>query len=226
MCRTVSCCICWVTGTGALSSRNVCQIAWPQCISFGNFNTLPNALLVLIVVRIILVRWRGGSCSLHVIYKTYYYSCCCYHRSSKFHKVQKMKLQQPVFPTYLEQSQGGNMAAQRTECVLDDLCVWLPHVLPPVGPTKEVRAISSGISAVRCRWCMLLSCSLKLQRGRCYYYCYSVPLWFHISVIHSPRCAVSFHNQNSTHFPHSEHRTYYSHTKHDMMPQHQVSITK
>jgi len=33
-----------------------------------------------------------------------------------------MKLQQPVLPTYLEQSQGGNMAAQRTECVLDDLC--------------------------------------------------------------------------------------------------------
>ena len=28
-----------------------------------------------------------------------------------------MKLQQPVFPTYLEHSQGGNMAAQHTEYV-------------------------------------------------------------------------------------------------------------
>jgi len=29
----------------------------------------------------------------------------------------------------------------------------------------EVRAISSVISAERCRWCMFLSCPLKLQRG-------------------------------------------------------------
>ena len=29
--------------------------------------------------------------------------------------------------------------------------VCLPHLLTPVGPTKEVRAISSVISAVRCR---------------------------------------------------------------------------
>jgi len=38
-----------------------------------------------------------------------------------------MKLQEPVFGTYLEQSQGRNMAAQRTECVrvstaLTDTC--------------------------------------------------------------------------------------------------------
>jgi len=45
------------------------------------------------------------------------------------------------------------------------LCVWLPHLLIPVGLTMEVRAISSAISAVRCRWCMFLSCPLKLQRG-------------------------------------------------------------
>jgi len=29
-----------------------------------------------------------------------------------------MKLQHPVFATYLEQSQRGNMAAKHTECVL------------------------------------------------------------------------------------------------------------
>ena len=43
-----------------------------------------------------------------------------------------MKLQEPVFATYLEQSQGRNMAAQRTECVR------LPHLLTPVGTTTEV----------------------------------------------------------------------------------------
>jgi hypothetical protein len=42
--------------------------------------------------------------------------------------------------------------------------VCLPHLLTPVGLTQEVRAISSVISAVRCRWCMILSCPLKLQR--------------------------------------------------------------
>jgi len=38
-----------------------------------------------------------------------------------------MKLQRPVFATYLEQSQGSYMAAQQTECVrmttaLTDTC--------------------------------------------------------------------------------------------------------
>ena len=38
-----------------------------------------------------------------------------------------MKFQEPVFATYLQQSQGRNMAAQRTECVrmstaLSDTC--------------------------------------------------------------------------------------------------------
>jgi len=43
--------------------------------------------------------------------------------------------------------------------------VWLPHILTPVGRTKEVRAycaISSVISAVRCRWRMFLSRPLTL----------------------------------------------------------------
>jgi len=43
--------------------------------------------------------------------------------------------------------------------------VWLPHLLTSVGLIQEVRAISSVISAVRCRWYMFLSCPLKLQRG-------------------------------------------------------------
>ena len=43
--------------------------------------------------------------------------------------------------------------------------VCLPQILTPVGLTKEVRAISSVISAVRCRWCMIFSWPLKLQRG-------------------------------------------------------------
>ena len=44
--------------------------------------------------------------------------------------------------------------------------VWLPHILTPVGRTKEVRAycaISSVISAVRCRWRMFLFRPLNLQ---------------------------------------------------------------
>ena len=53
-----------------------------------------------------------------------------------------------------EHSQGRNM---------DALCVWLPHVLTPVVPTMEVRAISSAIPAMRCRWCMVVSCPLNLQ---------------------------------------------------------------
>jgi len=46
---------------------------------------------------------------------------------------------------------------------------WLPPVLTPVGLTKEVRAISSVIPAVRCRRSMFLSCPLKLQ-GVCPYF--------------------------------------------------------
>jgi hypothetical protein len=43
---------------------------------------------------------------------------------------------------------------------------WLLHILTPVGRTKEVRAygaISSVVSAVRCRWRMFLLRPLKLQ---------------------------------------------------------------
>jgi len=42
--------------------------------------------------------------------------------------------------------------------------VWLPHLLTPVGQTKEVHAISSADSAVRCRRRMFLSCPIKRQR--------------------------------------------------------------
>jgi hypothetical protein len=66
---------------------------------------------------------------------------------------------------FLEQRQGWNMDALHMECLLDALCVWLPHVLTPVGTPKEVRAIRSVISAMRCRWSVFLSCPLKLEGG-------------------------------------------------------------
>jgi len=42
--------------------------------------------------------------------------------------------------------------------------VWLPHLLTPVGQTKEVHAVSSADSAVRCRRWMFLPCPIKMQR--------------------------------------------------------------
>jgi len=55
-----------------------------------------------------------------------------------------MKLQLPMFGTYLKQSQRGNMASHCTGSVR------VTTALTPVGLTIEVRSISSVISAVRC----------------------------------------------------------------------------
>jgi hypothetical protein len=43
--------------------------------------------------------------------------------------------------------------------------VWLPHQLTPFGATNKIRAISSVVSAVRCRRRMYTSCALMLQSG-------------------------------------------------------------
>ena len=43
--------------------------------------------------------------------------------------------------------------------------VWLPYLLTPVGQTKEVHAVSSADSAVRCRRWMFRSCPIKMQRN-------------------------------------------------------------
>jgi len=66
-----------------------------------------------------------------------------------------MNLQLSMFATYLQQTNKAS----------EDLCVWLPPLPTPVGLTMEVRAISSVIFALRGRWCMFLSCALKLQMG-------------------------------------------------------------
>jgi len=65
-----------------------------------------------------------------------------------------MKLKQPVFATYLEQRQVGNMAAQRTVCkhvptALPDTCWSTDHIY--MCWSKEVREISSVTSAVTYR---------------------------------------------------------------------------
>jgi hypothetical protein len=54
------------------------------------------------------------------------------------------------------------MAAHRREWVR---LIRVTTALTPIGVTMEVRAISSVISAVRCRGRMFLSRPLKLQRG-------------------------------------------------------------
>ena len=81
-----------------------------------------------------------------------------------------IKLRRPVFGTYLR----TKISKKYGHSAHGTLYVWLPHLLTPVGQTKEVPAVSSVVSAVRCRWCMFLSCPLKLQRGG--FCCLSTPM--------------------------------------------------
>ena len=60
---------------------------------------------------------------------------------------------------------ASNVTLQASSTGHRNVYVWLPHLLTPVGLTKEVGVISLMISAVRCRWCMFHSCAWKLQMG-------------------------------------------------------------
>jgi hypothetical protein len=47
------------------------------------------------------------------------------------------------------------------------LTAEIPQLTARVVQTNEVRAVSWGVSAVRCHWCMFFSCPIKMQRGAC-----------------------------------------------------------
>jgi len=76
-----------------------------------------------------------------------------YHRNSEYHK------NVPFYQLFCMPSHTRPRYSCSTKRKWpQSYSVWLPHLLTAVGLTQEVRAISSVISAVRCRWCMFLSC--------------------------------------------------------------------
>ena len=68
-----------------------------------------------------------------------------------------MKLGRPVFATCLRTETRKKYGGSAYGIAY----VWLPHFLTSVGLSREVRSVSSVVSAVRCRWCMILSWPLK-----------------------------------------------------------------